>query len=152
MHKKIILKVLIFSILLQLIGCYNMQHISKNDLINENNEDEIIILTKNYSMYSFLTHTVVNDSIFGEGYVKSIKSRKEKTNLENYLKNVYSDSDFSEPFTGKIAMDDILEIKQNKINWDSTRLLIGVALISIVVVGGILILVDFDPPGHFITK
>ncbi len=51
MQKSIILIVLIFSMLLQFIGCYNMQHISKNELINENNEDEIIILTKNDSLY-----------------------------------------------------------------------------------------------------
>ena len=109
-----------------------MQVITKDELIKENNEDEIIILTKNDSLYSFLTHSVVNDSVFGKGYVKSI-----------------SDSDFSEPYTGKIAMDDVLEIKQNKINWDSTKLLIGVTLVSIVIVGGILILADFNPPGDF---
>jgi hypothetical protein len=144
MHKKIILTVLIFSMLLQLIGCYNMQHISKNELIKENNEDEIIILTKNDSLYSFLTHTVVNDSIFGKGYVKSVVSRKEETSLNNYLKNVYSDSDFSEPFTGKVAMEDILEIRQDKINWDSTKLLIGGLIITAIIVGGILILADFS--------
>ncbi len=91
-----------------------------------------------------MTHTVVNDSIFGEGYVKSIASRKEKTSLENYLKNVNSDLDFIDPFIGKIAMDDILEIKQNEIDWDSTKLLIGVTLVSIIIVGGILILDDFS--------
>ena len=144
MYKKIILIVLIFSILLQLTGCCSMQHISKYDVINENNEDELIILTKNDYLYSFLTHTVVNDSIYGEGYVKSVTSRNENTSLNNYVTNVYSDPDFSEPFKGKIAMDDILEIKHNGIDWDSTKLLIGVTIISIVIVGGILILNDFS--------
>ena len=152
MYKKIILISLIFSMLMQLIGCYNMQHISKYELIKENNEDELIILTKNDSLYSFLTHTVVNDFIFGKGYVKSVVSREEKTSLENYLKNVYADPDFSEPFTGKIAMDDVLEIRQDKINWDSTKLLIGVTIGLIIIVGGILILADFKPPGDFKLK
>lgn len=121
-----------------------MQHISKNELIKENNEDEIIILTKNDSLYSFLTHTVVNDSIFGKGYVKSVVSRIEDTSLDNYLKNVYSDPDFSKQYTGKIAMDDILEIRQDKINWNSTKLLIGGTIVLIIIVGGVLILADFS--------
>jgi len=127
MYKKIILTLLIFSMLIQLIGCYNMQVITKNELIKENKEDEIISLTKNNFQYSLLSQTVVNDSISGTGYVKSV-----------------SDSDFSEPYTGTIAMDDILEIKQNEIDWDSTKLLIGVTVISIIIVGGILILDDFS--------
>jgi hypothetical protein len=145
MYKKLILTILIYLMLVQLTGCYNMQHISKNELIKEYHEDEIIILTRNDSLYSFLTYTVVNDSILGKGYVKSVASRNEKTSLKNYVENVYSDTDFSEPFTGKIAMDDILEMKQDKINWDSTKLLIGGTLISIVIVVGILILADFSP-------
>ena len=144
MYKKIILIVLIFSMLLQLIGCYNMQVITKNELIKGNNENEIIILTKNDSLYSFLNYIVVNDSISGKGYVKSITSRNEKTSLKNYLDNAYSDLDFSEPFNGKITMEDILEIKQDKIDWGSTKLLIGVTVISIIIVGGILILDDFS--------
>ena len=84
--------------------------------------------------------------------MKSVVSREEKTSLENYLKNVYADPDFSEPFTGKIAMDDVLEIRQDKINWNSTKLLIGVTIGLIIIVGGILILVDFKPLGDFKLK
>jgi hypothetical protein len=142
MSKKIILIILILSILLKLTGCYSMQQVSKYELINEHNEDELVILTKSDSLYSIVTHTVANDSIFGKGYVKSVVSAE--TISKNYLKYIYSDLDFSQPFDGKIAMDNIVEIRQDKINWDNTRLLIGGTLFLIVIVGGILILADFS--------
>lgn len=113
MYKKIIIIVLTFSILLQLTGCSNMQVISKQELIKENNKDEIMIHTKSNSHYKLLTHKVVNDTIYGKGYLKS-----------------YSDSRFAEPFQGKIAMDDIHLIEQDKINWiETSALVIGVGLL-----------------------
>ena len=112
MYKKIIIIILTFSILLQLTGCYNMEVITKNELVQENNKDEIMIHTRSNSLYKLLTHTVVNDSVYGKGYLKS-----------------FSDSHFAEPFTGRIAMDDILEIKQDKINWvETSALVIGAGL------------------------
>ena len=143
MSKKTILIVLILSILLKLTGCYSMQHVSKYELINEKNENELFILTKNDFLYSFLTHTVANDSIFGKGYVKSVVSAE--TISKNYLKHIYSDLDFSQPFNGVIAIDDIVEIRQDKINWDNTTLLIGLTLGLIITVWFIL---KLDELGH----
>jgi hypothetical protein len=143
MSKKIILIILILSLLLKLTGCYSMQHVSKYELINEKNENELVILTKNDSLYSFITHTVANDSIFGKGYVKSVVSAE--TISKNYLKYIYSDLDFSQPFTGVIAINDIVEIRQDKINWDNTAILIGVTLGFIILVWFIL---ELDELGH----
>jgi hypothetical protein len=89
-----------------------MQVISKQELIQENNEDEVMIHTKRNSLYKLLTHTVVNDTICGKGYLKS-----------------YSDSHFAEPFKGRIAMDDVHLIEQDKINWfETSALVIGAGL------------------------
>ena len=63
-----------------------MQHVSKYELINEKNENELVILTKSDSLYSLITHSVVSDSIFGEGFVKSVVSAESISN--NYLKYI----------------------------------------------------------------
>jgi len=84
-----------------------MQVISKQELIQENSKDEIIIHTKSNSLYKLLTHTVVNDTIYGKGYLK-----------------FYTDSHFAEPFKGSIAMDEVQLIEQDKINWVETSALV----------------------------
>ena len=105
----------------EVADCYNMQVITKNELVNENNEDEIMVHTKSNSLYKLLTHTVVNDSVYGKRYLES-----------------FSDSHFAEPFIGRIAMDDISHFEVEEAEPLATvGVVLGVSAFAMIVLGAI---------------
>jgi len=77
MHKKYIVSVLITTILIQLYGCYSMRDISKDELAGLQDGGDLIVYTKDSTIYSFeeSNYHFLNDSLFGKGYVKFNEER-----------------------------------------------------------------------------
>ena len=123
MKNKYIASVLIPALLIQLYGCYSMQDISKDELAGLKEGDDLIVQTKDSTIYFFeeTNYHISNDSLYGKGYAK------------------FSDvPDFKILNKSAIALISIKTIQQEDLNLITTGLLIGGILAG--VIAGILIL------------
>lgn len=130
MFKKYIASVLIPALLIQLYGCYSMTEFSKNEMSGFKEGGDLIVYTKDSTIYSFedSNYHISNDSLYGKGYVKFSE-----------------DSDFKVATEGAIALTNIETIQQDEFNWINTSLLIGSCVLPFV----ILRLLGFSSDSHF---
>ncbi len=70
--KNILSTVLIPALLIQLYGCYSMQEISKDEVAGLKDGGDLIVYTKDSTIYFFeeSNYHISNDSLYGKGYVK----------------------------------------------------------------------------------
>jgi len=125
MRKKYIVSVLIPSLLIQLCGCYSMREISKDEIAGLKDGGDLIVYTKDSTIYSFeeSNYHISNDSLYGKAYVK-----------------FSDDSDFKVEIEKSIALTDIESIQQDELNPVTTSLLVvGIVLLAVGV--GVLIYV-----------
>jgi len=94
--KKYIASILIPCLLLQFSGCYSMQKVTKDELLQASGYPELYVKTKDKE-YAFeeKSYTVSNDTILGKG---------------EYIFKIKPENNF-EPFEGKIFIKDVDEIK-----------------------------------------
>jgi hypothetical protein len=122
MRKKYIVSVLIPALLIQLYGCYSMQDISKDDIAGLNNGGDLIVQTKDSTIYFFeeSNYHISNDSLYGKGYVK-----------------FNEDSDFNVPIEKSISLTNIEFAQQDEMNPSGTTWLIigGILFVDILVLG-----------------
>ena len=117
MRKKYIVFVLIPSLLIQLYGCYSMQEISKDDMAEFKEGGDLIVSTKDSTIYFFeeSNYHISTDSIYGKGYSK------------------FSDApDFKIVNKGAVALTNIKTIQQEDLNLTTTGLLI-VGILAVVI-------------------
>jgi hypothetical protein len=108
-----------------------MQDISKDEMAGLQDGDDLIVHTKDSTIYSFKksNYHISNDSLYGKGYVK-----------------FNDDSDFKVETEGTIALSNIESLQQNEMNpVNTTLLVIGSVVLALGV--GILIALAFNPPG-----
>jgi hypothetical protein len=117
MRKKYIVFVLIPALLIQLYGCYSMQDISKDEIVGLKDGDDLIVYTKDSTIYSFeqSNYHISKDSLYGKAYVK------------------FSDnSDFKVATESTIALSNIESLQQDELNPVTTILLvIGIAVVAV---------------------
>ena len=134
MRKKYIVFVLIPALLIQLYGCYSMQEIPKDEIVGLKDGDDILVYTKDSTIYSFeeSNYHFANDTLYGKGYVK-----------------FNEDSDFKVATEGTIALSKIESIQQDEINPVTTSLLvIGSALAAVGTAFLIWIILYLTGDGH----
>jgi hypothetical protein len=127
MHKKYIVSILIPALLIQLYGCYSMTEISKDEMSEFKEGGDLIVFTKDSTIYSFeeSNYYMSNDSLYGKGYVK------------------FSDnSDFKVATEGTIALTNIEKIQQDELNPTNTTWLIIGGILLTVVVGFLMLLAE----------
>jgi hypothetical protein len=122
MNKKYMVFVLIPALLIQLYGCYSMKEISKDKMSGLKEGGDLIVYTKDSTIYSFeeSNYHISNDSLYGKGYVK-----------------FNEDSDFKVATEGSIALANITNVQQDELNPTGTTWIIigGILLIDIVALG-----------------
>jgi hypothetical protein len=122
MHKKYIASVLIPALLIQLYGCYSMQDITKDEMAGLKDGGDLIVYTKDSTIYSFneSNYNILNDSLYGKGYVK-----------------FNEESDFKVPIEKSIALTSIESVQQDEMNASGTTWLIigGIMFVDILVLG-----------------
>ena len=125
--RKLIIWLTIFSVM-NLIGCYSYQEVTKDEFIKAEDHVDLQVKTKKQQIYEFDEgdYTVKEDSIYGSG--KFIVSKNILVLQGNTLKTMTKD------FTGSIYLEDIESFKFDR--FDVLSLFIGIA----VVVGVIFIL------------
>ena len=128
MCKKYIVFVLIPALLIQLYGCYSMQDISKDELTGLTDEGDIIVYTKDATIYFFeeSNYHISNDSLYVKGYVKS-SAYASKIEIEK-----------------SIALTNIESIQQNEINPVTTSLLVIGSILFAAGVGIIILFATAD--------
>jgi hypothetical protein len=122
MRKKYIAATLIPALLIQLYGCYSMQNISKNEMAGLKDGGDLIVYTKDSTIYFFeeSNYHFLNDSLCGKGYSKFSYG-----------------SDFKLVNDNCISMIDIESVQQDALNPVKTWLLIGG--VSLAVILGIIL-------------
>ena len=120
MCKKYIVSVLISALLIQLYGCYSMKEISNDELAGLKDGGDLIVYTKDSTIYSFEESNfhISNDSLYGKGYVK-----------------FSDDSDFKVEIEKSIALTNIESIQQDELNAVNTTLLVIGSVLLVVGVG-----------------
>jgi hypothetical protein len=122
MHKKYIVSVLIPVLLIELCGCYRMKEISKDEMVVLKEGGDLIVYTKDSTIYSFKESNYLfsNDSLYGKGYVK-----------------FNEDADFKVGIEKSIALTNIEKVQQDELNPTNTTWLIigGILSIAVVVLG-----------------
>ena len=110
--KKYISSVLISCMLIQLYGCYSMQEISKEEMIQQVDKSDIKIWTKE-NIYTFedSAYTLQNDSIIGHGKIEMTEG---------------NNSDTISTLDAKIALSEVLKIEAYKYNLAHTLIVVGV--------------------------
>ncbi len=119
MRKKYIVFVLIPGLLIQLSGCYSMQDISKDEMAGFKDGGDLIVRTKDSTIYFFeeSNYHISADSLYGSGYAK------------------FSDvPDFKILNKSAIALKSIKTIQQEDLNLITTGLLIGGILAVVIAV------------------
>lgn len=118
--RKIITAFLIVSLSLNLTGCYSMQEISKEELIQQVDKNKIRIWTKK-SKFTFeeSNYLIQNDSIIGHG-------KSEMLGGKSFSKQSVID------FNDKIALSDVRKIESDKFNLTITLIAVGVPLALII--------------------
>ena len=128
MYKKYIVLVLIHFLLFHLCGCYSMKEIGKNEVAGLKEGGDLIINTKDSTVYFFekSNYHISNDSIYGKGYAKFTNA-----------------SDFKIVNEGAVALKDIERIQQDELNLVTTSLVAGGILL--VIVGAVIVFSDTQP-------
>lgn len=119
MHKKYIISVLISALFIQLYGCYSIRELSKDEIIGLREGGDIIVYTKDSTIYSFdePNYNISNDTLYGNGYVK-----------------FNEDSDFKLPTKDNISLANIEKVQRDELNPTSTTwLIIGGMLLTVAV-------------------
>ena len=119
MHKKYIVCVLIPALLIQFCGCYSMREISKDEMMELKGSGDLVIYTKDSTIYSFEEHNyhISNDTLYGKGYVK-----------------FNEDSDFKVEIEKSIALKNIEKVQKDELNpTNTTWLIIGGMLLTVAV-------------------
>jgi hypothetical protein len=130
MCKKYIVSVLISALLIQLFGCYSIQDIPKDEIVELKGGDDLIVYTKDATVYFFeeSNYHISNDTLYVKGYVKS----------NDYASKVEIEK--------SIALTNIESVQQDELNLVTTSLLvIGSTLAAVGV--AFLILYVTHPPG-----
>jgi hypothetical protein len=129
MRKKYIASVLITALLIQLYGCYSIQDISKDELAGFRGESDLIVQTRDSTIYFFeeSNYHISNDTLYGKGYVK-----------------VNEDSDFKVATEGSIALTNIESIEQEEVNPVTTSLLVIGSILFAAGVGFIILFATAD--------
>lgn len=124
--EKFITVVTILS-LLNLLGCYSYQTISREEISQSEENSDLQIITRNKYVYEFDEgyYTVSKDSIYGSGNLKLIMGKKVYQNYE-----------------GSISFDDIEKLRMDKLDVVSTILVIAVPVAVIVIAAA-----NFKPLG-----
>ena len=120
MRKKYIASVLISALLIQLCGCYSMQDISNDELAGLKDGGDLIVHTKDSTIYFFeeSNYHISNDSLYGKGHIK------------------YSeDSDFNVATESTIPLKNLESIQHDNLNPTNTTWLIIGGILLVVVVG-----------------
>src|SRR3972149_8998577 len=128
MCKKYIVSVLIPLLLIQVYGCYSMKEISKDEMAGLNEGGDLILHTKNSTIYFFekSNYNISNDTLSGKGYAKLIDA-----------------SDFKIVNEGAVTLKDIERIQQDELNLVTTSLVVGGILL--VIVGAVIVFSDTQP-------
>jgi hypothetical protein len=129
MRKKYIVFILIPALLIQLYGCYSIQDISKDELAGFRGESDLIVQTRDSTIYFFeeSNYHISNDTLYGKGYVK-----------------VNEDSDFKVATEGSIALTNIESIEQEEVNPVTTSLLVIGSILFAAGVGFIILFATAD--------
>ena len=96
--KKLISMALIFTLLPYLIGCYSMREVTKEEFISQQENDKALLITKYNKAYQFSDkkYTIKSDTLLGKGLRLSGNNET--------------------PFSGKIALDDVMTYNLEKLN------------------------------------
>jgi len=118
MYNKLISSILAFALLIQIVGCYSYQEITKEEFSQTEEYSDLRVRTTNQNTYEFdeNDYTVKKDSIYGSGKLKSKSGVK-----------------VNEDYTGSVYLGDIESFKFDRFSPTST-------IIGIVIVGGIIAL------------
>lgn len=132
MRKKYIVLVLVSLLLVHLCGCYSMREISKDEIAELKEGGDLVIYTKDSTIYSFQEseYQVSNDSLYGRGYVKFTKN-----------------SAFKVPIEHSMALKNIIAIERDELNPVTTTLLIMGSML-LAVGGGFLIALAMGMSGR----
>lgn len=135
MRKKYIASVLVPALFIQLCGCYSMKEISKDEMAGLNEGGDLILHTKNSTIYFFekSNYNISNDTLSGKGYAKLIDA-----------------SDFKIVNEGAVALKDIERIQQDELNLVTTSLVVGGILLA--VIAGIVILSSDKGPNVILVS
>lgn len=125
MYKKFTLSIVIVG-LLNLVGCYSNQIITKNELVQEKDYSVLKVTTTNRNRYEFIKggYTVTEDSIYGSGKLKFSKGKR-----------------ISEDFEGSIHFKDVSSIEANV--FDTMITVLGV----VVGIGFVIMIISFSGIG-----
>jgi hypothetical protein len=109
MCKKYFIYFLITSLLIQLCSCYSTNEISKDEIARLKGKGDIIVYTKDSTIYSFKEshYHISNDSLYGKGFVK-----------------FNEDDEFKVSTEGVIALNNIQAIERSELNASHTTWLI----------------------------
>ncbi|HAB54101.1 MAG: hypothetical protein A2315_01755 [Ignavibacteria bacterium RIFOXYB2_FULL_35_12] len=135
MRKKYIASVLVPALFIQLCGCYSMKEISKDEMAGLNEGGDLILHTKDSTIYFFekSNYNISNDTLYGKGYAK------------------FSDaSDFKIVNESAVALTDIERIQRDELNLVTTSLVVGGILL--VVIAGIVILFSDKGPNVILVS
>ena len=134
-RKKYIASVLIPALFIQLCGCYSMKEIGKNEVAGLKEGGDLIINTKDSTVYFFekSNYHISNDSIYGKGYAKFTNA-----------------SDFKAVNEGAVTLTEIERIQQDELNLVTTSLVVGGILL--VVIAGIVILFSDKGPNVILVS
>jgi len=114
MNKKIVTLILINAILIQIVGCYSYQEITKEEFLNAKENEDLRVTTKNQTSYEFESedYIVKNDSIYGNGKIVNTKIKK------RYYKD----------FEGSIYLEDIKSFQFDSFDIISTIIVVAVSV------------------------
>ena len=114
MNKKIVSVFLINAILIQIVGCYSYQEITKEELLNAKENEDLRVTTKNHNTYEFASedYIVKNDSICGNGKIVNV----------NLKKRYYKD------FEGSIYLGNVESLKFDSFDVISTIVVVAVTV------------------------
>lgn len=114
--RKLIIWLTIFSVM-NLIGCYSYQEVTKDEFIKAEEHVDLQIMTKNQYIYKFDEgdYTIKEDSLYGMG--KFVNRKNIKTKFKD--------------FTGSIYLEDIETFKFDKFSTLIT--IIGIATIAAII-------------------
>jgi|WetSurMetagenome_2_1015567.scaffolds.fasta_scaffold185829_2 hypothetical protein len=129
MHKKYIVTVLIPALLIQLYGCYSMQDIPKDEMVELMENGDLTVQTKDSTIYFFeeSNYHISNDTLYGKGYVKFSQNADFKVETEN-----------------TIALTNIESVQQDEINPVTTSLLVIGSILFAAFVGIIVLYATAD--------
>jgi len=114
MNKKIVSVFLINAILIQIVGCYSYQEITKEEFLKAKENEDLRATTKNQTSYEFDSedYIVKNDSIYGNGKIVNTKIKK----------RYYYD------FEGSIYLEDIKSFQFDSFDIISTIIVVAVSV------------------------